>query len=234
MTEIKFTVVPTAVLFSDLPPACKLLYAVMSSYGQAGRGVVWPHQDKLAAGVGVSARQLRRLLAQLESAGCISTVRTVKGNGQFGRNEYELLGFQVSASISLEPEDTGVLRQPEDTGVRDHRTLVSETIGHGCPVENNTSEQYQKNKTKRFAPPSVDEVKQFFILEKGCTVTSAARGAEKFVLFYESKGWVVGKTKMVSWKSAAAGWFARGFDRGEFSLASTAGKTAFIDADGVY
>ena len=30
-----------------------------------------------------------------------------------------------------------------------------------------------------------------------------------FVSFYESKGWMVGRNKMKSWKAAAAGWLAR-------------------------
>lgn len=33
--------------------------------------------------------------------------------------------------------------------------------------------------------------------------------AEKFIHFYESKGWKVGKTQMVSWQGALGGWVAR-------------------------
>jgi hypothetical protein len=231
MDNTKFTVVPTGVLFSAISPTCKLLYAVMSSYGQAGRGVVWPHQSSLAEAVGVSERQLRRLLLDLQSAGFISRIRTMKTNGQFGRNEYELLGFTVSSSLIVSPEDTDVLRSPpEDMGVPHHRTLVSGTIGHGCPVENNTNEQYQKNNTRRFAPPAKEEVKEFFLTEKNCTERSAERGADAFVNFYESKGWVVGKTKMTRWKAAAAGWFTRGLERGEFTIRTK----VKADDDGVY
>ena len=32
--------------------------------------------------------------------------------------------------------------------------------------------------------------------------------AEKFINFYESKNWMVGKTKMCKWRSAAANWAA--------------------------
>ena len=35
------------------------------------------------------------------------------------------------------------------------------------------------------------------------------REAEKFSLFYESKGWKVGKSPMKQWKSALAGWKLR-------------------------
>jgi hypothetical protein len=56
------------------------------------------------------------------------------------------------------------------------------------------------SKRTPFAPPSVDEVAAY-ISESGYTVS-----AEKFVSFYESKGWMVGKARMVSWRAAVTGW----------------------------
>lgn len=53
---------------------------------------------------------------------------------------------------------------------------------------------------KRFSPPSIEEVDSY-IREKGYTVD-----AERFVNFYESKGWYVGKNKMKNWHAAVATW----------------------------
>lgn len=53
---------------------------------------------------------------------------------------------------------------------------------------------------KRFSPPSIEEVDSY-IKEKGYTVD-----AERFVNFYESKGWYVGKNKMKNWRAAVAMW----------------------------
>lgn len=55
---------------------------------------------------------------------------------------------------------------------------------------------------KRFKPPSVSEVIDH--LEKK-NVPNPKPLAESFVNFYESKGWVVGKTKMKSWVHAIGG-----------------------------
>jgi hypothetical protein len=55
-------------------------------------------------------------------------------------------------------------------------------------------------KAKRFTPPSVVEVAAH-VKEKGYTFS-----AEKFVAYYESKGWVVGTSPMKSWKAACATW----------------------------
>jgi len=64
-------------------------------------------------------------------------------------------------------------------------------------------EDEPKQKSKRFTPPSLEEVVAFF-QEKN---TSHDPGA--YFDFYESNGWKVGKNKMSNWKSAASGWIRR-------------------------
>lgn len=55
-------------------------------------------------------------------------------------------------------------------------------------------------KEKRFAPPSKTEVEEY-CREKGYHID-----ADRFVDFYESKGWYVGKNKMKDWKAAVRNW----------------------------
>lgn len=52
----------------------------------------------------------------------------------------------------------------------------------------------------RFTPPTVDEVKAY-CQERGNSVDP-----ERFVDFYESKGWLVGKSKMRDWHAAVRSW----------------------------
>lgn len=69
---------------------------------------------------------------------------------------------------------------------------------------NNNSITITKNRERgTFVPPTPMEVKAYCI-EKGYQVN-----AERFCAFYESKGWMVGKNKMRSWKAAVAGWHSR-------------------------
>lgn len=56
----------------------------------------------------------------------------------------------------------------------------------------------------RFTPPSDIETVAYFE-SKGSTASEA----EKFWLFYDSKNWMVGKSKMKKWQSAASGWISR-------------------------
>ena len=60
-----------------------------------------------------------------------------------------------------------------------------------------------KGKTSRFTPPTIQEIEDY-IKEKGYSVD-----AEAFFAFYDSNGWLVGKNKMKSWKSAITTWAKR-------------------------
>jgi len=60
---------------------------------------------------------------------------------------------------------------------------------------------------KGFAPPAKDEVVELMV-EK-LDDFSAMGEADKFINFYQSKNWYVGKTKMKDWRAAARGWLSR-------------------------
>lgn len=55
----------------------------------------------------------------------------------------------------------------------------------------------------RFTPPSVDDVSAY-VKAQGYHVN-----AERFVAFYEQKGWMVGKNHMKDWKAAVRSWETR-------------------------
>lgn len=58
----------------------------------------------------------------------------------------------------------------------------------------------ESGKSTRFTPPTLDEVTNYCV-ERGNNVD-----AERFVDFYSSKGWMVGKNKMKDWKAAVRNW----------------------------
>jgi hypothetical protein len=60
--------------------------------------------------------------------------------------------------------------------------------------------QKTKPKPKRFVPPTIDQVKQY------CRERNNSVDAERFVDFYASKGWLVGKNKMKDWKASVRTW----------------------------
>lgn len=99
------------------------------------------------------------------------------------------------------------------------------TVYDGIPSYTNEYESYQtKDKTKgkdkdkslpsndgkgnisratRFVPPTVDEVREY------CGESGKNVDAERFVDFYASKGWMVGKARMKDWRAAVRNWASR-------------------------
>lgn len=60
-----------------------------------------------------------------------------------------------------------------------------------------------KNNNKRFVPPTVEEVRSY------CKERNNGINAERFIDFYEAKGWMLGKNKMKDWKAAVRTWEGR-------------------------
>ena len=90
-------------------------------------------------------------------------------------------------------------------------TMVAERLPDGCQVVAACLPQDRLGKDRidkvntpkgvcRFAPPTLEEVKAY------CQERHNKVDAEKFVDFYESKGWMVGKNKMKDWQAAVRTW----------------------------
>ena len=79
--------------------------------------------------------------------------------------------------------------------------IGKDSIGKDSIGQDNKREREPQ---KRFRPPSADEVRAY-IAEKGYTHVDA----DRFVAFYASKDWMIGKNKMKDWKASVAGWEAR-------------------------
>ena len=83
--------------------------------------------------------------------------------------------------------------------------LGKDSIGKDSTDNTNNNYSYNSDskKSKKFIPPTVAEVSAY-IAEKDYRID-----AESFIDFYQSKGWKVGKEKMIDWKAAVRGWERR-------------------------
>ena len=68
---------------------------------------------------------------------------------------------------------------------------------------NNKRESKKRKKSVAFSPPTVDQVKEY------CIERHNSVDPERFVDFYSSKGWMVGKNHMKDWKAAVRNWEQR-------------------------
>lgn len=74
--------------------------------------------------------------------------------------------------------------------------LKPETLNSKLKTQNQSCEAAAPPRAKRFTPPTLAEV-QAYVLERQSPVDP-----QGFIDFYESKGWLVGKTPMKDWKAA--------------------------------
>ncbi len=75
-------------------------------------------------------------------------------------------------------------------------------------------QRYVPKTTKRFTRPTIDEIKQY------CSERNNTVDPQKFLDYYESNGWKVGKNSMKDWKAAVRTW-----ERNTFSVKQL--KTSF-------
>jgi len=78
--------------------------------------------------------------------------------------------------------------------------LPQDSIGKVSIGKDRLDNNNINNNSKRFIKPSVEEVKAY------CEERQNGLNPEKFVDYYESKGWLVGKTPMKDWKAAIRTW----------------------------
>lgn len=79
--------------------------------------------------------------------------------------------------------------------------IVTKSDESSQDKDKDKDKEKEKKVVKRFTPPTYQEVKDY-CSEAGLTNVDP----NKFVDFYSSKNWMVGKSKMVSWQAAARNW----------------------------
>lgn len=96
------------------------------------------------------------------------------------------------------------------SGTTTGTTSVQVPVQALVPSINNTNinklskQNKQKESKKNFTPPSLEEVLEFFKIQK-----FVLEEAEPFHLYYQANGWLVGKAKMKDWQAAARNWILR-------------------------
>lgn len=179
----------------------------------------------LAEELGFSVKQVRRAMEKLERTGEISkkranrfTVVTIEnwsfyqggdtGEGSQRAMKGQTEGNQRAVKGQTERKATSIYKEEKE---EEYINSARARVRHGDGVSIN-----------RFIPPDVPEVKAY-CMERGNDVDP-----ERFVNFYEAKGWMVGKNKMKDWRAAVRNWERNGASK---SAAQTTqqGRLDWID-----
>lgn len=120
--------------------------------------------------------------------------------GQIDRNA--AISDARSKAGSSKKEQLGDLnRFDNQSGTNDNKH--EQTESNSAKEKENKKENKKENDNKvirRFTPPTTDEVRAY-CQERGNSVD-----AERFVDFYTSKGWKIGKEPMKDWRAAVRTW----------------------------
>lgn len=193
MTEARFTWFPKLTATAAKVPEAQrgaLLWA-LALYGTAGEepSLEWP-LDAIFESLREDIDNSKRAI----DAGKTGGRGRRKGSSESGKDHF----------TECETPLSEIENPPFDDCAGDE-TGLSETVNGGLesaepkPYQSIPNHTKPKKERARFTPPTVDEVRAY-CEEKGYTDVDPVR----FVAFYESVGWVVGKARkpMRSWKAA--------------------------------
>lgn len=127
---------------------------------------------------------IRSGLKELEQGGYLVRTRKRDSLGRVSNVEWLVLDFPELENPHL--ENPNVDNQPQLN-----------------TKESNTKEIKRGERSKKFLPPTVDEVAAY------CRDRQNNVDPQTFVDFYEAKGWMIGKSKMKDWKAAVRTWEKR-------------------------
>lgn len=175
-----YAVIPANVRYdSELTQTAKLLYGEITSLCDR-EGYCWATNNYFSKLYKTSDKTITRNLNLLEQKGYINIF-------------YQLKGAIKQRFITM---DKNVFE----------RTKMSFDEGQKCPINNisNNIKEINNNKLlftkKKFIKPTLEEVRQY------CLERKNKIDAEKFIDYYESNGWKVGRNSMKDWKAAIRTW----------------------------
>lgn len=166
------------------------------------KGHVFPFRGRIAA------KDIEAALHALAAKGCVS-LYTVGGKPYFWFPSWakhqrirdckpKYPGIDESDNLPTSAASCGEL--PQTAASCGLNTIQSESNTNS---NLNPNPKESNARGARFTPPSADDVADY-VREQGYHVN-----AERFVAFYEQKGWMVGKNRMKDWKAAVRNWETR-------------------------
>ena len=142
------------------------------------------------------------------------TIRLDVGQFITGRNSLsERTGISPSTieRYLKEFEDRGQIEQQKDSRKRlitivkynDYQNVDSKRTADGQHVDTinkDKKDKKEKNIAKKKIPPLQTDVQTY------CVERNNGINVSKFISYYEARGWMMGKSKMIDWKAAVRTW----------------------------
>ena len=193
--------------FLDLPLSTQALYFHLSMRADDDGFVDSP--KSILRKINASQNDYDMLLAKryiLEFESGIIVIKHWRMHNSIQKDRYKPTQFQEELN-SLELKDNKAYTE-KGVCIQSVYNLDTKCIPSNNTKPNTKSlnkeelREYREGKetSKRFVPPTIEEVRQYCLERKNNI------DPEQFVDFYESKGWKVGNTPMKNWKACIITW----------------------------
>ena len=185
------------------------------------KGRVFPFRERL------SIKDIDAALQELAAKGCVS-LYTVDGRPYFlfpGWVKHQRIR-DCKPKFPEPSENTALQQSAASCGNPPQVAAICGELPQSAALIQSESESNPNPREKnahaaRFSPPTVDAVAEY-AREKGYHVN-----ADRFVSFYQQKGWMVGKNRMKDWKAAVRNWETRRKD--DHGAVSKASGNVFLE-----
>lgn len=181
----------------------KLLCLSISNEGELRLSDTIPYSDSMLSTL--TRTDIETVRAAVKAFTELGLMETLDDGALFMKEVQGMIGSASASDGALRVARHRERKRLQQTNTSVTPALQSVTRDKEIKSKEIKSKELESNRdkdknTKRFAPPSVEEVSEY-IFAQGYMVD-----AEEFVDFYTSKDWMVGKNKMKDWQAAVRTW----------------------------
>lgn len=211
--------------FLDMPLSAQALYFHLSMRADDDGFINNPKKiQRMIGGADDDLKLLcvKKFIIPFESG--IVVIKHWKIHNYIQKDRYKPTVYQEEKSLLIEKENKVYTDCIQDVPTLETQYRVSKEL----ESESEKSDASQaESRTTRFTPPTLEEVKAY------CAERKNNVDAQRFVDYYTSNGWLVGKNKMKDWRAAVRTW-----ERNNTSSSKASGiavkQNASDDLDGIF
>ena len=169
-----------------------MIYAIIYGFCQEENQVFYGSLNYMANWISSSKQTVIKCLKSLVDKNLIEKNEKFINNVKFC--EYRSKKFNRGSQKSL----IGVVKKFDQGSQKIRHNNINNNIDNN--INNNKKDINKLISKKNFVKPNVDDVRKYCVERKNSV------DAQKFVDFYEAKGWMIGKNKMKDWKACVRTW----------------------------
>ncbi len=160
------------------------------------RGTFVTSISKLSNVFGWSTKKTRNFLRNLEVDGTVTIESTTRGT------TITIVNYDVYQNVGTTNDITEEQLRNSSGTTKEllGNTNNNDNNGNNVNNDNNMWDTEPKRTRSQFKPPTLEEVQAY------CRERNNKVDAERFIDYYSSNGWMVGKNKMKEWKAAVRTW----------------------------